>query len=388
MWMFPLTLHPPSALLWAALGNVSSATNTLSPIRSMGKLDLLFKWLAIPSYPLFVLSLDMLPQSNFIWVLVVHFGVGFMADLLSISQIVLAIFRGSSSTKTRVIDQTVEQVCARAPRAAYTFAMAGFWYYCIWYLMPLATIRLPMYFAVLCHALIIPYTAYFVVVEMRALFVMSRKGPDFDADLRVRPFNPAILSGATDIIAVRQSDGSIRTSPFHVRFGWISGVIRGGDIVDVHINGEPYKQMQMIIGSNGIAQFQKHFEFIHADDGKLNNHQKIILKPDQNKVLFVPTITFLGRDITKYVSMLLDVNIEAFLHLWEQNHKVVICDIDGTITKTDSIGHLLFWARKLRLSTKDFTHEHVVDLLTAVVNQKYKIMYLTARNIGYANQVC
>lgn len=32
-------------------------------------------------------------------------------------------------------------------------------------------------------------------------------------------YNSATLSGAIDIVAVRNDDGSIKSSPFHVRFG-------------------------------------------------------------------------------------------------------------------------------------------------------------------------
>ncbi len=76
--------------------------------------------------------------------------------------------------------------------------------------------------------------------------------------------------------------------------------------------------------------------------------------------------------------------------LWSNTDKVVICDIDGTITRSDEAGHFLYWARKWKLpilSSKDFTHRHVVDLLNAVAEQNYKIIFLTARNIGYAGQV-
>ena len=44
--------------------------------------------------------------------------------------------------------------------------------------------------------------------------------------------NAAYLTGAVDIIAVRQADGSIKTTPFHVRFGKL-GVLRTGDWKEV-----------------------------------------------------------------------------------------------------------------------------------------------------------
>lgn len=41
--------------------------------------------------------------------------------------------------------------------------------------------------------------------------------------------NGANLTGAVDVIAIRQVDGSIKATPFHVRFGkW--GVFRTGDL--------------------------------------------------------------------------------------------------------------------------------------------------------------
>lgn len=382
MWMLPLTLHPPSALLWAALGNVSSSASTLAPIRAMSKLELLLKWLLIPSYPLLKLSVEMLHHSNYIWILVLHFGVFFMSDALAVLQLVCAFFRGSKTTKSRVISQTVDEIYARLPRAIYTFSHAAFAYFILWHIIPLHLIRLPMYSVFVAYAFFLPYTAYFVLVEFGALFTMSRKGPDFDADLRVRPFNPAILSGATDVIAVKQADGSIRTSPFHVRFGWLSGVFRGGDVVNVYINGAKCQQ-RMVIGSNGVAHFEP--ENVEINFAFAN------LKSDENRIIYSPQITFCGQPVAKFVSRFLKIEIQAFLHLWQQHDQVVICDIDGTITKTDSSGHLFFWARKFNLpylSSKDFTHPHVVELLSAVSKQKYKIMYLTARNIGYANQVC
>ena len=37
--------------------------------------------------------------------------------------------------------------------------------------------------------------------------------------------NPATLTGAIDVVVIRQSDGTYTTSPWHVRFGKM-GVIR------------------------------------------------------------------------------------------------------------------------------------------------------------------
>ena len=44
--------------------------------------------------------------------------------------------------------------------------------------------------------------------------------------------NAAYLTGAVDIIVVKQEDGTLKSSPFHVRFGKL-GVLRTGDWKEV-----------------------------------------------------------------------------------------------------------------------------------------------------------
>ena len=44
--------------------------------------------------------------------------------------------------------------------------------------------------------------------------------------------NAAYLTGAIDIIVIRQKDGSLKSTPFHVRFGKL-GVLRTGDLKEV-----------------------------------------------------------------------------------------------------------------------------------------------------------
>uniref|UniRef100_A0A672GU76 phosphatidate phosphatase n=1 Tax=Salarias fasciatus TaxID=181472 RepID=A0A672GU76_SALFA len=69
-----------------------------------------------------------------------------------------------------------------------------------------------------------------------------------------RGLNPATLSGCIDVIVVRQPDGSLQCSPFHVRFGKM-GVLRSKEkVVDMEINGEPV-ELHMKLGDNGEAFF-------------------------------------------------------------------------------------------------------------------------------------
>ncbi|XP_031177648.1 phosphatidate phosphatase LPIN1 isoform X2 [Sander lucioperca] len=74
-----------------------------------------------------------------------------------------------------------------------------------------------------------------------------------------RGLNPATLSGCIDVIVVRQPDGSLHCSPFHVRFGKM-GVLRSREkVVDMEINGEPVN-LHMKLGDNGEAFFVQETE--------------------------------------------------------------------------------------------------------------------------------
>ena len=58
---------------------------------------------------------------------------------------------------------------------------------------------------------------------------------------------------------------------------------------------------------------------------------------------------------------------------------MVISDIDGTITKSDVLGHLL------PVIGKDWAQSGVAQLYTKIRNNGYQIMYLSARAIGQAS---
>lgn len=81
--------------------------------------------------------------------------------------------------------------------------------------------------------------------------------------------NGATLTGAIDVIAVEQPDGSYQCSPFHVRFGKL-GVLRSREkIVDIEVNGEPV-DIHMKLGESGEAFFVE--EVSEEDLGVLPEH--------------------------------------------------------------------------------------------------------------------
>ncbi|KAK1757378.1 nuclear elongation and deformation protein 1 [Echria macrotheca] len=69
----------------------------------------------------------------------------------------------------------------------------------------------------------------------------------------------------------------------------------------------------------------------------------------------------------------------AYMFLWKQETPVVISDIDGTITKSDALGHVL------NMIGRDWTHEGVAKLYSDIAANGYNIMYLTSRSVGQAD---
>lgn len=87
-----------------------------------------------------------------------------------------------------------------------------------------------------------------------------------------------------------------------------------------------------------------------------------------------------GANIVKFIvysqTLTRATEVEARIFLWPYTAKVVISDIDGTVTKSDVMGHLsaiLRW---------DWTHPGLCSLYTNIAKNEYKFLYLTARSLS------
>lgn len=65
-----------------------------------------------------------------------------------------------------------------------------------------------------------------------------------------KEINPATLSGAVDIIVVEQTDGTLKCSPFHVRFGKLKLLMPSEKIVDITVN-DVMSDIKMKLGDAG-----------------------------------------------------------------------------------------------------------------------------------------
>ena len=68
--------------------------------------------------------------------------------------------------------------------------------------------------------------------------------------------------------------------------------------------------------------------------------------------------------------------IISYVFLWSYDDKIIVSDIDGTITKSD------VWGQVLPIFGRDWSQAGVADLFTAIQRNEYKFVYLSARAIG------
>ena len=92
------------------------------------------------------------------------------------------------------------------------------------------------------------------------------------------------------------------------------------------------------------------------------------LKPGKNELKYTVYSRFGGK-----------ISQEVSIYLWEETDKVVISDVDGTITRSDVLGHVL------PMFGSDWSHKGVVELYQKIADNGYKILYLTARALCQAD---
>uniref|UniRef100_A0AAY4AAR9 phosphatidate phosphatase n=1 Tax=Denticeps clupeoides TaxID=299321 RepID=A0AAY4AAR9_9TELE len=103
---------------------------------------------------------------------------------------------------------------------------------------------------------------------------------------------------------------------------------------------------------------------------RLSSHQiaSLKLKEGPNDVTFSITTQYQGT-----------CRCEGTIYLWNWDDKVIISDIDGTITKSDVFGQIL------PQLGKDWTHQGIAKLYHSVAENGYKFLYCSARAIGMAD---
>ena len=210
-----------------------------------------------------------------------------------------------------------------------------------------------------------------------------------------------MFSGSMDILVIESSKEQYKSSAFHVRFGSLKVIKSKEQEVEIYVNSIK-TNVKMKLSSSGDAYFQfdeldpqvsqqqnlynseienyenpKEKDILIKDNYNLfkkkyksffpssNQIKQLNLKPERNDICFVCRTSTSGIQTLK-----------ASIYLWPSSSKIIISDVDGTITRSDVLGQVL------PLLGRDWTHEGVTELFTKIQKQGYKIIYLTSRAIG------
>ncbi|XP_076917728.1 phosphatidate phosphatase PAH1-like [Bidens hawaiensis] len=110
-----------------------------------------------------------------------------------------------------------------------------------------------------------------------------------------------------------------------------------------------------------------HKQFVRTQVPTTKQISSLNLKDGQNMVSFIFSTRVLGVQ-----------KVDAHIYLWKWNARIVISDVDGTITKSDVLGQFM------PLVGKDWTQSGVARLFSAIKENGYQLLFLSARAIVQA----
>ena len=232
-----------------------------------------------------------------------------------------------------------------------------------------------------------------------------------------------MFSGAMDILVIESPNDIFKSSAFHVRFGSLKVIKSKEQDIEIFVNSkkknvtmklsssgdayfqydelDPYMIKQQRIYSNNVLRGKKNDnnnkdeeldnlkiknsnekskvkkEDLKSKDYNLfkkkyksffpssNQLKQLELKQGHNEICFICRTTSSGIQTLK-----------SSIYLWPSTTKLVISDVDGTITRSDVLGQVLPFLGR------DWTHEGVIELFTEITKRGYKMIYVTARGIG------
>jgi len=232
-----------------------------------------------------------------------------------------------------------------------------------------------------------------------------------------------MFSGAMDILVIESPNDIFKSSAFHVRFGSLKVIKSKEQDIEIFVNSkkknvtmklsssgdayfqydelDPYMIKQQKIYSNNVLRGKKNDnnnndeeldnlkiknsnekskvkkEDLKRKDYNLfkkkyksffpssNQLKQLELKQGHNEICFICRTTSSGIQTLK-----------SSIYLWPSTTKLVISDVDGTITRSDVLGQVLPFLGR------DWTHEGVIELFTEITKRGYKMIYVTARGIG------
>lgn len=191
------------------------------------------------------------------------------------------------------------------------------------------------------------------------------------------------FSGAMDVIVIKDREENLHSTNFYIKFGRFKVSKSNQKKVDLIINGVE-SNILMELDKYGNCNFLRDSvqKLIFSNQTEANSSclnesyenidLKINLLPSELKLLNLKQ----GMNIVHYsVRGKKQIILCAKIYLWDNRTKIAISDIDGTVSKSDILGHIYYFIGK------DWKREGVVGLYKNLRRKGYQIVYLSARSL-------
>ncbi|CAI0471684.1 unnamed protein product [Linum tenue] len=119
--------------------------------------------------------------------------------------------------------------------------------------------------------------------------------------------------------------------------------------------------------ASSIGIESPHKQYVRTNVPTSEQIASLNLKDGQNMIKFSFSTRVLGTQ-----------QVDAHIYLWKWNARIVISDVDGTITKSDVLGQFM------PLVGKDWSQSGVAKLFSAIKENGYQLLFLSARAIVQA----
>uniref|UniRef100_A0A1D1XDE8 phosphatidate phosphatase n=1 Tax=Anthurium amnicola TaxID=1678845 RepID=A0A1D1XDE8_9ARAE len=225
--------------------------------------------------------------------------------------------------------------------------------------------------------LIVRYKEKYLPWDMAAPFVLGMAVFGVDLSLDPKNFIPVEeedeSQASQDTHAISPSPSSRRWRLWPIPFRRVKTLQHtdsSSSTEDVFVDSDSSLQSphaEEMASSSGNDNQSSCKQFMRTNIPTTEQIASLKLKDGQNTIAFSFSARVLGNQ-----------QVDAHIYLWKWNARIVISDVDGTITKSDVLGQLMPYFGR------DWTQSGVARLFSAIKENGYQLLFLSARAIVQA----
>uniref|UniRef100_A0A0E0MH67 LNS2/PITP domain-containing protein n=1 Tax=Oryza punctata TaxID=4537 RepID=A0A0E0MH67_ORYPU len=188
----------------------------------------------------------------------------------------------------------------------------------------------------------------------------------FDAEKEEQSFEPQGMIKVERVEPNAAPGGSWRIWPFSFkRTRSVNPVQPVSESTEETSSSTPVKEVERENNKPRAKRMERKVRSLTPTSEELAS---LDLREGRNVVTFTFSTGMLGRQ-----------QVDAHIYLWKWNARIVISDVDGTITKSDVLGQFM------PLVGVDWSQNGVAHLFSAIKENGYQLLFLSARAISQAH---